>query len=376
MVAAVDEPAERLARLAFLLTGDQAHADRLLVARPDLDRDALVRDWLADPGHGYPPDPGPRTGAALDRELLRRALGELLPRQRAAVVLRNWAGLSLAETAAVLADPEPAVELATTAAFDLLDRPDPARLAAGLESLAVRARPAYADLVAAVRAGRRHRLRAVGVALAVLVLAGVLATVLGGGDPAGAPRAASDQPLPPPAMSSAAGPVPAPVVIDERSTRLTDQLTAARPTVLPGVTALRPAPAGRRTAYLDLAPLQFFTGATFDQGTYFAHAVVGAGPDAAILELEVLFRDPREDPRYTPCPEFEQDCTFRMLADGTWADVNVYTDPRTRRIIHSLTALRADGTYFHVTVYNEALTTEPPPLSVDELFRFATVFRY
>ncbi|WP_223199546.1 SigE family RNA polymerase sigma factor [Solihabitans fulvus] len=47
-------------------------------------------------------DPGRRMGSHDTRELLRLALAEVPPRQRAAVVLRYWSQLSVTETAAAM----------------------------------------------------------------------------------------------------------------------------------------------------------------------------------------------------------------------------------------------------------------------------------
>jgi RNA polymerase sigma-70 factor (sigma-E family) len=121
-----------LTRLAYLLSGDQHLANdlvqtcliRLYQAWPKVrDKDAadgyarkvLLRCWLnerrrpwrrVETRDGVVPD---RPAATLDqieaahhKEVLRVALAQLPPRQRAAVVLRYWSQYSVTETAAIL----------------------------------------------------------------------------------------------------------------------------------------------------------------------------------------------------------------------------------------------------------------------------------
>jgi RNA polymerase sigma-70 factor (sigma-E family) len=124
-----------LTRLAYLLCGDQHLANdlvqtcliRLYQAWPRLrDKDTadayarkvLLRCWLnerrrpwrrIESRDGVVPDqpdsladPALGVGAAHHKEVLRVALAQLPPRQRAAVVLRYWSQYSVTETAAIL----------------------------------------------------------------------------------------------------------------------------------------------------------------------------------------------------------------------------------------------------------------------------------
>jgi RNA polymerase sigma-70 factor (sigma-E family) len=121
-----------LTRLAYLLCGEQHLADdlvqtcliRLYRAWPTVrDKDAadpyarkvLLRCWLnerrrpwrrAESRDGHVPDtPAPETDPTRSvhhKEVLRVALAQLPPRQRAAVVLRYWSQHSVTETAAIL----------------------------------------------------------------------------------------------------------------------------------------------------------------------------------------------------------------------------------------------------------------------------------
>ncbi len=124
--------AASLTRLAYLLCGDQHLAAdlmqncliRLYQAWPKVrDKDAvdayarkvLLRCWLnerrrpwrhSESRNGVVPDkPVPSVdpaGSMHHKEILRVALAQLPPRQRAAVVLRHWSQLDVAETAAVM----------------------------------------------------------------------------------------------------------------------------------------------------------------------------------------------------------------------------------------------------------------------------------
>jgi RNA polymerase sigma-70 factor (sigma-E family) len=120
-----------LARLAYLLCGDHHLADdlvqntmiKLYRAWPKIEqpsvvdayvRQVLLRCWLTERRRAWRrsesrrdqvpdrPDPAQGVGSADLRDVLRRALAEVPPRQRAAVVLRFWSQLSVAETAAAL----------------------------------------------------------------------------------------------------------------------------------------------------------------------------------------------------------------------------------------------------------------------------------
>jgi Sigma-70, region 4 len=379
MVPAQDD----LDRLAYLLSGDQDHADALVRTTLRGDGDgtvaALVGEWLADPGTGYAPVAEP---ASLDTERLRRGLGELAPRQRAAVVLRFWSGLTVAATAELLDCPEPAVEYDTTAARDLLATSEE-ELATGLATIAADADPApvdLAELAAEVRAGRRQRWRSVGVAAVVLVAAGVFAAVLGLGDP-GTDTPADAGWSPPPTVPSTFTPVPGEPVLtdpapsfDNRSRRLTAQLAAARARLLPAGTDLEPAAVSSPAGDVLWAPLVFHVSDTPD--LYLAMATLGSGHDATVLKLDVGYRDPDADPRFTPCPEFQLDCTYRRFPDGTYGAVTVFSEPVADQTIRRLTVMRPDGTFLHVAVFFRERRADPPPLDRDALFRFATVLNY
>jgi len=344
-------PADELVRLAFLL-GAPPPAEGAELA-------AVVRDWLAEPGREDGPldDPG--------AEHLRRGLGALAPRQRAAVVLRHWSGLAPADVAELLDCPEETVALETDAALDVLAT-DEERLAADLATLA-----AAVPVTEPEPVGRRWR--SAGVAAGVLAVAGVFAAVLGVGGEAGAPPAEPTRSPPPSIAPEPAVADPAPS-FDNRARRLTAQLTGARARVLPGVEALGPAAVSGPTGHVLWAPLVFHVGDTPD--VYLAMATLGAGRDAAVLKIDVGYRNPAADPKYTPCPEFQQVCTYRRFPDGTYGAVTVFTEPVSDQTIHRLTVMRPDGTFGHVAVFYRERRPDPPPLGVDDLFRFATVFTY
>ncbi len=325
----------------------------------------VVREWLADPADLA-------ESASPESEPLRRGLATLEPRQRAVVVLRYWSGLSVAEVAELLERPEETVELETAAALDVLAT-DEERLAAELAELAADPWPEE-DVEPAPR-----RWRSVGVAAGVLLVAGVFAAVLGLGEPASAPPNDSSWSPPPTDPSATGAPGPPPSVgnsaaaIDNRARRLTAQLAKARSRVLAGVDV---APIAVSTTYGSepWEPLVFHVADTPD--LYLAVALLGAGHDAALLKIDVGRRDPDSDPRYTPCPEFQLDCTYRRFPDGTYGAVSVFSEPETDHTVHRLTAMRPNGTFLHATVYYVEARSDPPPLDVADLFRFATVLNY
>ncbi len=65
-------------------------------------------------------------GSSEDREALMAALAEVPAQQRAALVLRYWEDLSIAETARILGISEGAVKSATSRGLDNLRRTLPA----------------------------------------------------------------------------------------------------------------------------------------------------------------------------------------------------------------------------------------------------------
>lgn len=136
-----------LGRLAYLLCGDHDLADDLVqnclirmfgawrrIERPEgMDayvRRVLLRCWLSErrltwrrlerrdgpvPDHADErADPAAGVESAHFREVLRRALAEIPARQRAAVILRYWSQLSVAETADALRCSEGTVKSQTS----------------------------------------------------------------------------------------------------------------------------------------------------------------------------------------------------------------------------------------------------------------------
>lgn len=88
-----------------------AHRVALNLARSWFRRRAAERRALAR--HGAPPEQGPALPDDAEVLALRQAVRALPPRQRAAVALRYYAGLSVAETAEVLGCAEGTVKSLT-----------------------------------------------------------------------------------------------------------------------------------------------------------------------------------------------------------------------------------------------------------------------
>ena len=131
---------DHLRRVAYALCGDWHRADDLLqtalvklyVAWPRVRRtgseDAYVRRILVRAGidesrrpwrreratDELPEQPAPEATGVEERSALFEALQALPPQQRAAVVLRHWLGLSVAETAAELGISEGTVKSHTS----------------------------------------------------------------------------------------------------------------------------------------------------------------------------------------------------------------------------------------------------------------------
>ncbi len=361
---ALTRMAAPLTGLARLLTGDRETAAALVHTAlvrayservPDERRAiaALVRAWLA----GAPPVAEPAE-LPHDLELLRRILDALPEKQRAAVVLHHWSGLPVTEIAALLRRPERAVTADLAAGVAELGQES--TVDARLAALVAAAGPPLVDLTQvaeAAQAQRRQRRRTAVVAAVVLLVAGVVAALLTGGEPDGARTGftAGDRFL-------VLTPQP---VIDDRARRLTAQLSAAMSDVLPGVTDVRPGVDG-------FPPLEFSFGSPYTPDTYGAHAVFGS--TLLILQVERILGF--VDPAQSSCPESDPNCTYRTFADGTWAYVTVHPYDDMTKTALSLTANRPDGTAIFLSASILGPATGPPALSVEDLFRFATVFTY
>ncbi len=358
-----------LSGLALLLTGDRDAAATLVhtaLTKTYLDRvpderraiAALVRAWLAGP-----PPIGEPAELPHELELLRRSLDALPEAQRVAVALHHWSGLSTPEIAGLVRRPEREVAADLEAGEAELHMPAPTEpdeppptVPARLAALVAAAGPPLVDLADVVEAGkaqRRHRRRTAVAAAAVLIAAGTAAALLTAGEPE--PVASERAPVRVVDRVGDAEPV-----VDDRARRLTAQLAAAMDDVLPDVTDLQPV-SGQQP------PLEF------------SIAQAGGSPAPYIAEarfsrtLLFFFVDSRAADTYVPCAEPGLDCTSRQFPDGTVAEVTVNTETSNTSL--SLISLRPDGTIFHVFV-NGTGEPGPPELSVEDMFRFATVFTY
>ncbi len=353
-----------LTGLALLLTGDRDAAATLVhttLTKAYTDRTpderraiaGLVRTWLA----GAPPV-GEPAELSYDLELLRRSIDALPEKQRVAVALHHWSSLAVPEIAAMLRRPERAVaaDLEADLHVPAPAEPDepPPTVPARLAALVAAAGPPLvdlADVADAGRAQRRQRRRTAIAAAAVLVAAATAATLLTAGEPvavtwkAGWPNAQL---------------LPTEPVIDDRARRLTAQLTAAIDDLLPGVTDLR-------SGYNGRPPLEFAIGPEFGPTDIYA-AEVTFGSTLLLFYVESRAAD-----AYVPCSEPNLVCRYREFPDGTVAEVVAYTEADHTAL--SLLSRRPDGTSFYVDA-NGVGASGTPELSVEDLFRFATLFTY
>jgi DNA-directed RNA polymerase specialized sigma24 family protein len=346
-----------LSGLALLLTGDRDAAATLVhtaLTRAYTDRvpneqravTGLVRAWLA----GAPPV-GEPAELPHEQELLRRSLDALPEKQRVAVVLHHWSNLSVPEIAGMVRRPERAVAADLAAGEAELHAPAPTEpdeppptVEERLAALVAAAGPPLVDLAdvgEAGRAQRRQRRRTAIAAAAVLIAATTAATLL----TAGEPEPVASERAPVRIVDRFEQPEP---VVDDRARRLTAQLTAAMNDLLPdGVSS----------------PEFAIHSADGPRDIYVANA--GFGRTMLIFIVESRAAD-----AFVPCSEPDQDCRYRQFPDGTVAEVVAQTE--VDRTALSLTARRPDGTAFHMLAYGIGV----PELTVEDMFRFATVLTY
>ncbi len=357
-MAEFDAFATRLAApltgLALLLTGDREAAAALVhtaLTKTYLDRvpderraiAALVRAWLAGP-----PPVGEPAELSYDLELLRRSLDALPAGQRVSVVLHHWSGLSVPEIAAMLRRPERTVaaDLEAELHVPAPTEPDepPPTVEERLAALVAAAGPPLVDVAEVVEAGkaqRRQRRRTAIAAAAVLIAATTAATLL----TAGEPEPVASERAPVRIVDRFEQPEP---VVDDRARRLTAQLAAAMNDLLPA----------------GVPPPEFaVNSADGPRDIYVANA--GFGRTMLIFIVESRAAD-----AFVPCSEPGQDCRYRQFPDGTVAEVVAQTE--VDRTALSLTARRPDGTAFHMLAYGIGA----PELTVEDMFRFATVLTY
>lgn len=347
MVPAQRADEELFSRLGYLLSGDHERTARLVRSVGEQYRSSpgespfelLVREWLDDPGVGYGRDDVP-------------SLAALPPRRRAAVVLRHWAGLPVGEVARILQCVEAEVD-------EPGEWPAETMRAIAEEAVGVR---------------RRHRLRSAAIAVGVLGVAGVFATMLS----LGSPEPALEAEVPPtpswtpaPRERVTLPPGSGAVVVDAQARKLTATLAEALEREFPQLSNLRAGPSGPLTGYTARAPMEFYTRAeTHPPHTYFAQAIVDVRGEGVLVLLEVRKLGVDAAREWVPCrPEYERGCAYREYPDRTRADVEEFTDPASQGVVRRLTSLRADGTFTRVTAYGS-------PLREAELFGFARVFTW
>jgi RNA polymerase sigma-70 factor (sigma-E family) len=110
--------------------GPERYARRILV---NAFTDETRRPWRRERSHDVVPDaPAAEPASLEDRDAVRRALASLPPRMRAAVVLRYWLELDVAETAAALGCSQGTVKSQTARGLERLrallgpvEEPDP-----------------------------------------------------------------------------------------------------------------------------------------------------------------------------------------------------------------------------------------------------------
>jgi len=253
----------------------------------------------------------------------------------------------------------------------------------GLALLAEEAEPAPVDshdVITRARALSRRR-RSMATAFAAVVAIGAAAVTLQADHSTNAPAAQNDA----------------------HSQRLTAQLAAALPELIPDRWQAIPAPPGGK-----YGPSNIFSCAQETQGTVVESTpedpktVVeppqdpepDPGPASYIPECyaQSWYRDDKSDIQlnieigdhgmWSPCatpgsPDFAYPCREMTLPDGTqfWADLDE-AEGAPERACQRSSALRPDGTQIRVSLCWSVDIDRPGPMKVEELAKFAEAFNY
>lgn len=260
-------------------------------------------------------------------------------------------------------------------------------LSNGLAQLADDAEPAPIDtydVIAKAKARTRNRRASAAAAFGTVAVVGALAITLGlpnadkdGIRVGGPPTSTADCPngvcqLPgPPAPPAAQG-----EIFDE-------QLAAAIDTLIPAGFTLERDPASTET------PLAFVGTSGQSGPVYTAQAWLLDAQGPASLTVYVL-KKPAGTPLehangqiFGPCQQGEPNCEIRTLQDGTQATAQANARPPGLQLSSTMSAQRPDGTYIQVitsvgigAVPGGEQARPEPPMTNEDLFKWATVFTY
>lgn len=256
----------------------------------------------------------------------------------------------------------------------------------GLDLLADEATPApidVHDVIAKAKTRTRDRRASAVTALATVATVAAIAVTIGGDKHGNGlnPAVQTTTPTPPAGctIDTKGKTCTVEVTVDQHSLKFTQQLAAARDTVIPAQFTVEPSAFPMNG---NGEPLTFVaTG--MGTGYYAAYARLTDSQGSVEITIDVVKLAPGTPLGHvnslpvSPCTPGEGNCEERMLAAGTVARATTNARPPGVIEMNYMSAVRPDGTYVQVIISApRGIPTPRPtlPLTLDDLFRFATVF--
>lgn len=259
----------------------------------------------------------------------------------------------------------------------------------GLDLLADEATPApidVHDVIAKAKARTRDRRAAAGTALATVAAVAAIAVTIGGDKHGNGlnPAVQTTTSTPPDGckIDTKGTTCEVAVTVDQQSLKLTQQLAAARDTVIPAQFTVEPSAFPMNG---NGEPLTFVTNGIGGTGYYAAFARLTDSQGSVEIAIDVVKLAPGTPLGHvnslpvSPCTPGEGNCEERMLAAGTVARATTNARPPGVIEMNYMSAVRPDGTYVQVMISApQGIPTPRPtlPLTLDDLFKFATVFTF